>query len=277
MAELLPSLPRAEVDAAGVLTSYYYAGQPGAPAVVLLHGMSASADSFRELMYALAGDYYLIAPDIPGFGHTGDLQPYTKPALLHWLDAFLETQSVPRAGLLGHSFGGSLALAYAAGRPERIGRMVLLAPSLLAAERFPAWLRRLGQLRLVHWAMGLGTAVTRLNVQRQSRRPFHQPERYDASLWERRAQDYRLARASAASLLAEALHNGREILPLVTQPTAIIWGEDDPVLRPAGAAALATALPHAPTRVFLLPDCGHVPMIEQQEMVVAIIRAWFRQ
>lgn len=277
MAEPLLRLPRAEVDAAGAPTNYYKAGEPGAPPIVLLHGMSASADSFRELMYALAGDFYLVAPDIPGFGYSGDLHPYTKPALLHWLDAFFDAVSLPQVGLLGHSFGGSLALEYAARRPERISRLVLLAPSLLAAERFPAWLRRLGRLSLARWVMGLGTALTRLNVQRQSRKPFHRPERFERALWERRAEDYRLARASAATLLAEALHNSREILPLVTQPAAIIWGEDDRVIRPAGAAELAASLPNAPTRIYFLPDCGHVAMIEQPELVVTITREWFRQ
>lgn len=276
MAEPLPRLPRAEVDAAGVRTSYYVAGEAGAPSIVLLHGMSASADSFRELMYALADEFYLVAPDIPGFGYSGKLLPYTKTALIHWLEAFFDAISLPQAGLLGHSFGGSLALAYAAGRPERISRLVLLAPSLLAAERYPAWLRRLGRLRLTHWVMGLGSAMTRLNVQRQSRKPFHRPERFDGTLWERRAEDYRLARASAASLLAEALHNGREVLPLITQPTAIVWGEDDRVLKPTGAADLATSLPNAPTRLFFLPDCGHVIMIEQPELAVTIAREWFR-
>lgn len=277
MAEPLPRLPRSDVEASGVRTSFYVAGEIGAPPVVLLHGMSASADSFRELMYALADEFYLVAPDIPGFGYSGNLAPYTKTALVHWLDAFFDALSLPQAGLLGHSFGGSLALEYAARRPDRISRLVLLAPSLLAAERYPAWLRRLGRLRLTQWVMGLGTAMTRLNVQRQSQKPFHRPERFDRTLWERRAEDYRLARASAASLLAEALHDGREILPLITQPTAIVWGENDRVLRATGAAELASSLPNAPTRVFFLPDCGHVAMIEQPEHVQTITREWFRQ
>jgi pimeloyl-ACP methyl ester carboxylesterase len=67
------------------------------------------------------------------------------------------------------------------------------------------------------------------------------------------------------------------MLPLVTQPTAIIWGKEDKVLRPTGAAELAAALPNASTQVFFLPQSGHVPMIEQHEMVVAIMRNWLRQ
>lgn len=58
-----PELPRYEVDALGIHTSYYAVGEPNGRPVILLHGMSTSADSFRETMYELANDFWLIAPD----------------------------------------------------------------------------------------------------------------------------------------------------------------------------------------------------------------------
>jgi cis-3-alkyl-4-acyloxetan-2-one decarboxylase len=258
----------------GVRTSYYYAGPRQAPPIVLLHGMSASADSFRELMHALAGDFYLLAPDIPGFGYSDNMHPYTKPRLLAWLGGFIAATGVERPTLLGHSFGGALAVGLAAVAPQQVGRLVLLAPSLLAADRYPDWLRAMGEWRLAHWLLHLGTALSRVHLQRQMRKAFYRPERYGEPLWQRRAADYRLARASGEALRASALYNGREALAAVTQPTAIIWGRNDPVLNPAGAAELATLLPNAETRVYLLDDCGHIAMIEQFEQVVRIIRDW---
>lgn len=273
----LPALPRRELDVAGVRTSYYYAGKPDAPAVILLHGMSASADSFRELMHALADVLYLLAPDIPGFGYSANMHPYTKPKLLAWLAAFAEGLAVERPALLGHSFGGAMAIGMAAERPGEVGRLVLLAPSLLAADRYPLWLRAMGEWRLARWLLNLGTALSRVNLNRQSRKAFYRPERYGDPLWARRAEDYRRARASGEALRASALYNGRELLAAVTAPTAIIWGENDPVLSPAGADELARLLPNAETRVFLLADCGHIAMIEQFEEVVGIVREWLRR
>jgi pimeloyl-ACP methyl ester carboxylesterase len=270
----LPALPRREIEVAGIRTSYYCAGQPDARPVILLHGMSASADSFRELMHALAGDLYLLAPDIPGFGYSDNMHPYTKPKLLDWLATFAAGQRVKRPALLGHSFGGAMAIGMAAEQPAQVSRLVLLAPSLLAADRYPHWLRAMGEWRLARWLLNLGTALSRVNLNKQSRKAFFRPERYGEPLWARRADDYRRARASGEALRASALYNGRDLLAAVTAPTAIIWGQDDPVLSPAGADELAALLPNAEARVFLLEDCGHIAMIEQFEAVVAIMREW---
>ena len=72
-----PELPRTFVDALGIRTAYYAAGAAGGRPVVFLHGMSTSADSFRESMHELAGTFWLLAPDIPGFGHSDNTDPYT--------------------------------------------------------------------------------------------------------------------------------------------------------------------------------------------------------
>lgn len=77
-------------------TISYVAGGPGATPAVLVHGMSALADSFRELRRTLAGELYLVAPNTPGFGYSGDLVPsYTKPTSLHGLTHFLGSGPAP--------------------------------------------------------------------------------------------------------------------------------------------------------------------------------------
>src|ERR1700723_485035 len=72
-ARLKPDLPVTSVpklEADGVRVFYRAAGEPNAPVVLLLHGFPASSFMFRELIPRLAGDYRVIAPDLPGFGFT---------------------------------------------------------------------------------------------------------------------------------------------------------------------------------------------------------------
>ena len=59
-----------KIEADGVQVFYREAGEPNAPVVLLLHGFPASSFMFRELIPRLAGDYRVIAPDLPGFGFT---------------------------------------------------------------------------------------------------------------------------------------------------------------------------------------------------------------
>lgn len=265
--------PRKIVDTLGFPTSYYVAGNPGQRTLILLHGMSASADSFREVMTALADDYYLLAPDIPGFGYSGDITPYTFSRLVEWLDAFYGALSVEQAILVGHSFGGAVEITYALENPEKVTCLILLAPSILRPGKYPEWLRNLGKSALAQKVLELGINASRIMLERQSKIAFYQPERFDQDLWRRRVLDYEMSRASASVLRASALHDIRSDLYRVTQPTCIIWGENDPVLDPADAARLDALMPRSNTTLYMVPACGHVPQIEQQEQVVAIMRA----
>jgi pimeloyl-ACP methyl ester carboxylesterase len=264
-----PELPRYEVDALGVQTSYYMAGQPDGRPILLLHGMSTSADSFRETMGELAADHWLIAPDIPGFGYSEQTEPYTIPHLVEWLAAFQHALDLPPAALVGHSFGGVLATSFALAYPPDVTRLLLVAPAILSQEAYPELLKKVGiSLGLVD--LGSAVSQSRLVVQRQIRAAFYAPDRLPVSLWERRLRDYERARASADVLKATAFHDLRPSLSQLYQPTALVWGENDPVVPATDAEKLAKLLPD--TRLRLLAECGHAPMLEQPEQFVAIAR-----
>lgn len=270
-AQEYPPLPRYTVDVRGIHTSYYAAGEAHQPALLLLHGMSASADSFRELMHDLAGDYWLIAPDIPGFGYSANVEPYTFPYLISWLDAFAKAVHLPAVHAVGHSFGGALGVSYALENADRVQSLILLAPSVLRPGKVPQWLRNLARTRIVERIMELGVFASRLFVGRQMRAAFHDPRPFPDSLWERRLEDYRNSRASAAVLRASALYDLRPDLQRLRQPTCIIWGKEDPVLDPADARLLDEMMTGSPSTLCLLEECGHIPHIERRETVEQII------
>lgn len=272
-----PPLPRQRIDALGIHTNYYTAGDPQNETVVLLHGMSTSGDSFREVMHRLAEDYYLIAPDIPGFGYSDDTDPYVLPHLVEWLAAFFDALEIRPAHSVGHSFGGVLASAYSLSYPEDVRSQALLAPAVLVPQDFPNWMLNLSRLEISESLIsaGVNASRSRLLIQRQIRAPFYNPDKLDASLWARREEEYARARASAAVMRAVALHDLRDRLPQLPGPHCIIWGENDEVVDPAGAATLASILPAA--EVHLLAECGHAPQLERQEEVSAILRDFWRR
>lgn len=266
-----PPLPRQRLDVAGIETSYYTAGEPHRPPLLLLHGMSASADSFRELMHQMADDYWLVAPDLPGFGHSANADPYTFPHLVNWLEAFMEAVHLPPVHAAGHSFGGALGVSLALAHPGRVQSLILLAPSVLRPGKVPMWLRNLARTRIAERLMELGTWASRLFLERQMRAAFYDPQPFPDSLWERRAEDYHMSRASAAVLRASALHDLRPDLQRVRQPSCIIWGKEDPVLDPADAGRLAEMMTGSPTTLHMLDECGHIPHIERREKVAEVV------
>jgi lipase len=113
-------------------------GDVGAPRVVCLHGVTSHGRHFARLAGALSGRHVL-APDLLGHGSSHYEPPWD---LETHLDAIVETVGAKPAALIGHSFGGRLALELAARAPKLVLRLVLLDPAihvpppvaLLAAE-----------------------------------------------------------------------------------------------------------------------------------------------
>lgn len=261
---------RRTVDALGIATSYYAAGDPSKDAVVLLHGMSSSGDSFREMMHALAGSYYLIAPDIPGFGYSDNTTPYRIPHLVEWLAALFDALELRPAHIGGHSFGGVLGTSFTYAYPEDVCSLMLLAPALLVVDEFPDWMLGMARYGFSQAVLDLGVRTSRIMLQRQIQAPFYDPGRLDESLWARRQRDYEHARASASALRAVALHDIAGELSELRRPNCLIWGQHDEVVNPAGGAILASVMPD--TELHLLAECGHAPQIEQTERSAAIMR-----
>ena len=101
-------------------------GEPGAPRVLCLHGVTSHGRHFARLAEALPG-LHVVAPDLLGHGSS----PYEPPwSIAAHLEAIVDTVGVEPGMLLGHSFGGRLALELAARHPELASRLVLLDPAL---------------------------------------------------------------------------------------------------------------------------------------------------
>lgn len=116
--------------------------QAGAgPALLLLHGFTGSAASWRFLAGPLAAQRCLIAPDLIGHGQSdapADPARYSFPHAVADLLALLDALGVAQADVLGYSLGGRLALALAAAAPARVRALVLESSSpgiASAAER----------------------------------------------------------------------------------------------------------------------------------------------
>ena len=264
------------IDALGIETSYYEASLLPERAqngrfTLLLHGMSTSADSYRETIHELGDSFAFIAPDLPGFGYSAETTPYTIPHLVEWLAAFCDEKGVSELDIVGHSFGGLLAASFALAYPEWCRRLLLVAPAILNLD-YPDFLLKLGiSLGLVD----LGTAVTQspLWINRQIRIPFYEPTNQDPSVWERRLHDYNNARATADVVKAVTANRIWQDIEGLRLETAVVWGKNDTVLPISHLDNLRTKLPQA--QIYHLADCGHAPMLEQQAAFQTIMRSYF--
>jgi lipase len=106
-------------------------GDPAAPPVVCVHGVTGHGERFRRLAEERWGEHFhVIAPDLRGHGRSGYEPPWTFPTHVADLVETIDRLGIDRADWVGHSFGGRLILELAARHPERIRRAALLDPGI---------------------------------------------------------------------------------------------------------------------------------------------------
>ena len=116
------------------------AGDKSKPVLVLLHGAAANILGWGAAIPEYMRDFFVMAPDIPGeAGRSAPQRPsWHNTDYIEWLDEVLAAFPLERVALLGLSLGGWIAARYTAARPEKVCRLVLLAPGGIAPMRTTA-------------------------------------------------------------------------------------------------------------------------------------------
>lgn len=268
----MPELRLQGGPADGLALHYLVAGR--GPAVVLVHGLSGFAASWRRTVEALARRATVYAVDLPGFGRSA--KPRAHYALQFFADAlhsFLVGLGLAPAALVGHSLGGAVAVTYALRHPTRVDRLALLGALV------PGFSYRLSPVLRVLAVRGLGEVLAlggcRLVYRASLARCFHRPVGaevdflIDYDYVARTGWDARLAYlATLRGVRREFEERGRayrRAMATLDLPVLLIHGRQDPVVPAAHCAEVAAALPRAGTR--WLEACGHFPQLEHASVV----------
>ncbi len=123
---------------------YREAGDPQKQAVVLLHGFPSSSHMYRDVLSSLGDEYYLIAPDYPGFGDSSfpstDEYDYTFDNLADTIDQFLSQRDVNDYVLMIHDYGAPVGFRIAVKNPEKVKGFVVMNGNAYAEGLSPeAW------------------------------------------------------------------------------------------------------------------------------------------
>ena len=231
------------------------------PTVVLLHGFGSSLHTWEDWVPVLSQDFRVIRYDLPGHGLTGpDARgDYTDARGIVVLLDLLNHLGIQKISLIGHSIGGRLAWNFAAAHPERIEKLVLVAPDGFASPGF-----EYGKSPEI----GLSLQAMRYVLPKTLLRMSLEPAYANASAM----TDQRLTRyhelmlapgvrpALIARLEQSILQDPNPILTNIKVPTLLLWGDQDAMIPVANAADYLRALPNA--RLVRIPGVGHLPQEE---------------
>jgi len=234
----------------------------GAVAVVMLHGVGGGRDAWSDAtggtgaVLAEAG-YLAIAPDLPGYGDSPPVAPYTMAALADAVAALVESVGAARTVLVGHSMGGMVAQELVARRPGLVHALVLSGTSPAFGKPDGDWQRRFLAERRAPLDAGQGMAALAPGLARGMAAPNADPARVErcAAL---------MARVPEATYRA-ALHaivgfDRRAELARIAVPVLCLAGECDRNAAPAVMQRMAQAIPGAEYRC--LPGVGHLANME---------------
>ena len=244
--------------------------------VIMLHGLGATKASFLPTVGALAPNYHTIAVDLPGFGDSDKplRGAYDAAFFADAIVSLLDALGLERAHVIGNSMGGRVAIELGLRSPQRLGRLVLLAPSL-------AW------LRARPWAPFLRWVPTQLGAIQPAPRPLVETivrhvipgsdTEWTSAGIDEFLRSYLTHRGRAAFYAAARniyLEEPRgpdgfwTRLPSLRVESLFVWGRRDKLVPIAFADHVREALPTA-THVKL--DCGHVPQLERPRETHAAI------
>jgi pimeloyl-ACP methyl ester carboxylesterase len=254
----------------------------GGSVLILLHGIAGSSTTWEPLLAVLSERCTVIAPDLLGHGESDKLRhDYSLGAHANGVRDLMIALGIERATIVGHSFGGGVALQFAYQHPERCERLVLVSSGGLGSEvswmlraltlpgveylmplLFPSQARRLGN-SLGGWLRGLGLRSPNIEEQWRSYVTLTEPGNRHAFMRTLR---------SVVDIAGQTVSAHDRLYLASRLPTLVIWGGRDRIIPVAHAIAAHEALPGSQLEIF--ERSGHFPHLTEPDRLARVLRDW---
>ncbi len=277
-----------EVD--GINVFFRESGSPGRRAVVLLHGYPTSSHMYREVLAALGSDYYMIAPDYPGFGNSdfpdSHIYDYTFDNLAATIDKLLEKKNIMEFVIGMQDYGAPVGYRLATKYPDRVKGLIVMNGNAYEEGFHPEnsapvsdfWQDRTTKKEdvIVEQLMSLE------GIKWQYTEGTRNPESINPDNW---VLDYaRMSRPGQKKVQLDLFYDYQNNVKLYPQwhaflrehqpPTLVAWGANDPIFVRAGAEAYRRDLNEIEFHLF---DSGHFVLEENAPQVIEKMRDFLKR
>jgi pimeloyl-ACP methyl ester carboxylesterase len=248
--------PRELLDLDGLSLAYRVSGPPAAAPVVLLHGWGASIDALAAVQDGLADEFRVVAFDLPGFG-ASDLPPpnWGSPQYAELIGRALARLGLEDVSLIGHSFGGKLAILLASEQEGLPRRVVLVNSAGIRPHRTLGYHARVTAFKAARRLAGGGPLAGWAG------------QRFGSA-------DYRSAGPLRQVFVRVVNEDLRPLLPRVARPTLLVWGDRDRETPPSDAAIMEREIPDAGLVIF--PGAGHFSYADDLPRFLRVVRNFLK-
>jgi pimeloyl-ACP methyl ester carboxylesterase len=236
------------VDGLVLHSRFTFPVPPGAPVVVLLHGLSVSSRYMMRLARELGSDFRVLAPDLPGIGLSDSARrPLDVPGLARALGAWLDASGVEHAFFLGNSAGCQTIAELAVHRPGLVERAVLQGPTTDRHARNVA-------IQVLRWLLC----------------GFLEPlALFPVLLRDYLDSSFRRTKFTVSAMLADRIETK---LPRLDMPVLVVRGKWDPIVPQAWAEEVTRLLPRG--RLVVIPGAAHAVNFSRPTELARIVRSF---
>jgi pimeloyl-ACP methyl ester carboxylesterase len=251
------------------------------PPLLLIHGFGTNIFTWRRVAPELARHHRVIAVDLKGFGQSDKPfdERYSALDQAELLAQLIEDRDLRDVTLVGHSFGGGVALMLALQADTRLaGRLskLVLLDSIAYPQKIPVFFKLLGVP--VMSQLGVRMAPSAWQIEVALKIAYYDDSKIDPA----EIQAYAAPMQTAAGKNA-IIYSARQIVPdgldrlaarynTITLPTLILWCDHDRIVPLDVGLKLRRAMPNSTFK--LVSDCGHMPQEEQPEATLRLIRGF---
>ncbi len=241
------------------LSVHYVVKGHGKP-VVILHGWGTNLQSFNQVIHDLSAYYQVFALDFPGFGESSE--PDSAYALSDYADltkAFLDELGILNPVVVGHSFGGRVAIKLSG--QVQYSKLILVNSAGIKPDRKPSYYLKVNGFKAMRFASKLPVFSYLLSEPVKA-----YSEKYSSA-------DYKMATPIMKQVLSKVVNEDlKAYLPNISVPTLLIWGDQDTATPLSDAQVMESLIPDAGLVVF--DGAGHFTYLEQPSRFLAILKTF---
>jgi pimeloyl-ACP methyl ester carboxylesterase len=251
-------------------------GRKDKPAVIMIHGFGSSLHTWEDWAVAMQDSFRVIRFDLPGSGlsEPDALGRYDDRRSFQILTELMDQLRVQRASLIGNSIGGRIAWGFAAEQPDRVSKLVLVAPDGFASQGFSYGVAPKVPKMLEIMQYALPRFMLKMNLAPA----YGDPKALTEAMVDR-YYDLMLAPGSRAALIERmrqtVLESPEGILRRIKAPVLLVWGEKDGAIPVSNAADYQRLLPTSELVTF--PGIGHLPQEEDPARTILPVTIFLKQ
>lgn len=244
----------------GLTAHYRESGPESAQPIVLMHGWGCNASTLASIEAVAAETCHVYNVDFPGFGQseepasTWGVEEYTA-----WLAELISKLGIKRPILLGHSFGGRVAILYAS--RSDVDKVILVDAAGIKPRRKLSYYVKVYSFKTMK-------ALAKLILGREKAQAYIDKQRQ-----KRGSADYASSSPTMRAILSKVVNEDlKSVMPSIKASTLLIWGENDTATPISDAKTMERLIPGAGLVAF--PACGHYSFLDNPVQFAAVLRSF---